>query len=136
SDFASSCVAAVAAAAPDSGAAAAVSAGAGAGVSVAVLSGAFFPQPATNANETRSTRIDANRFIRDLRVVGAARDPHACGTPYKEGMEAAPGFEPGNKGFADPRLTTWLCRHPNAIQRLSRHAVAARLHCWLQNPAA
>ena len=27
-------------------------------------------------------------------------------------MEAAPGFEPGNKGFADPRLTAWLCRHP------------------------
>src|SRR5437867_748039 len=27
-------------------------------------------------------------------------------------LEAAPGFEPGNKGFADPRLTTWLCRHP------------------------
>ena len=25
-------------------------------------------------------------------------------------LEAAPGFEPGNKGFADPRLTTWLCR--------------------------
>src|SRR6516162_11901169 len=29
-------------------------------------------------------------------------------------LEAAPGFEPGNKGFADPRLTTWLCRHPYA----------------------
>ena len=25
-------------------------------------------------------------------------------------LEAAPGFEPGNRGFADPRLTTWLCR--------------------------
>ena len=25
-------------------------------------------------------------------------------------MEATPGFEPGNQGFADPRLTTWLCR--------------------------
>ena len=25
-------------------------------------------------------------------------------------LEAAPGFEPGDKGFADPRLTTWLCR--------------------------
>ena len=22
-----------------------------------------------------------------------------------------PGFEPGNQGFADPRLTTWLCHH-------------------------
>ena len=25
----------------------------------------------------------------------------------KERLEATPGFEPGNKGFADPRLTTW-----------------------------
>ena len=25
-------------------------------------------------------------------------------------MEAAPGFEPGYEGFADPCLTTWLCR--------------------------
>ena len=24
-------------------------------------------------------------------------------------LEATPGFEPGNQGFADPRLTTWLC---------------------------
>ncbi len=26
-------------------------------------------------------------------------------------MEAVPGFEPGDKGFADPCLTTWLYRH-------------------------
>lgn len=26
------------------------------------------------------------------------------------GLEATPGFEPGNSGFADRRLTTWLCR--------------------------
>ena len=25
--------------------------------------------------------------------------------------KAPPGFEPGNKGFADLRLTTWLWRH-------------------------
>ena len=25
-------------------------------------------------------------------------------------MEATPGFEPGSEGFADPCLTTWLCR--------------------------
>ena len=27
------------------------------------------------------------------------------------GLEAAPGFEPGIRGFADRCLTTWLCRH-------------------------
>ena len=26
-------------------------------------------------------------------------------------MEVTPGFEPGNQGFADPCLTTWLCHH-------------------------
>jgi hypothetical protein len=25
-------------------------------------------------------------------------------------QEAAPGFEPGSRGFADLCLTTWLCR--------------------------
>ncbi len=29
-------------------------------------------------------------------------------------MEAPPGFEPGNQGFADPRLTTWLWRQKNS----------------------
>ena len=28
-------------------------------------------------------------------------------------LEAPPGFEPGNKGFADLCLTTWLWRHKN-----------------------
>ena len=28
-----------------------------------------------------------------------------------EKMEAATGFEPVSNGFADRRLTTWLCRH-------------------------
>ena len=26
-------------------------------------------------------------------------------------LEVTPGFEPGNEGFADPCLTTWLWRH-------------------------
>jgi hypothetical protein len=28
----------------------------------------------------------------------------------REMQEAAPGFEPGSRGFADLCLTTWLCR--------------------------
>src|SRR5512135_324951 len=30
--------------------------------------------------------------------------------PWGRRMEAAPGFEPGDKGFAVLCLTTWLCR--------------------------
>jgi len=31
------------------------------------------------------------------------------GKPYKR-LEAAPGFEPGDRGFADLRLASWLRR--------------------------
>ena len=30
---------------------------------------------------------------------------------YQHNLEVTPGFEPGNQGFADPCLTTWLCHH-------------------------
>ena len=34
-----------------------------------------------------------------------------CAVTGISSLEATPGFEPGNRGFADPCLTTWLCRH-------------------------
>ncbi len=47
-------------------------------------------------------------------------------------MEAAPGFEPGNKGFAGLCLTTWLCRPKIKMERETRFELAtstlARLH--------
>ncbi len=36
---------------------------------------------------------------------------HWTSTAYKEILKAAPGFEPGDQGFAILCLTTWLCRH-------------------------
>ena len=33
-------------------------------------------------------------------------------------LEATPRFELGNQGFADPCLTTWLCRHMERTTRL------------------
>ena len=36
--------------------------------------------------------------------------------------EAAPGFEPGSRGFADLCLTTWLCRPlSDDLRRKSEH---------------
>jgi deoxyribodipyrimidine photolyase-like uncharacterized protein len=34
-------------------------------------------------------------------------------------LEAAPGIEPGDKGFAILCLTTWLCRHVESITYLN-----------------
>ena len=35
-------------------------------------------------------------------------------------LEATIGFEPMNQGVADPRLTTWLCRHNNILVSATR----------------
>ena len=32
------------------------------------------------------------------------------------GLEARVGIEPTHKAFAEPRLTTWLPRHPRAVE--------------------
>ena len=36
---------------------------------------------------------------------------------FQDFLEAPPGFEPGDKGFADPCLTAWLWRHIHARKR-------------------
>ena len=46
---------------------------------------------------------------------------HCTGDCARNELEAAPGFEPGNKGFAVPRLTTWP-------RRLTRGGEAITLH--------
>ena len=55
-------------------------------------------------------------------------------------LEVTPGFEPGNEGFADPCLTTWLCHRVNenhyTIYRRSLSRVKCPLkrdffHCFL-----
>ncbi len=40
-------------------------------------------------------------------------------------MEATPGFEPGNQGFADPRLTTWLCRQVKKASQVTLFSFGA-----------
>ena len=40
-------------------------------------------------------------------------------------MEVTPGFEPGNQGFADPCLTTWLCRLTERALKYFKRRVGA-----------
>ena len=35
-------------------------------------------------------------------------------------LEATPRFELGHKGFADPCLTTWLCRQTRQVKKMER----------------
>ena len=42
-------------------------------------------------------------------------------------LEAATGFEPVNNGFADRRLTTWLCRLKNMEQETGFEPAAITL---------
>ena len=41
-------------------------------------------------------------------------------------MEATPGFEPGNEGFADLCLTTWLCRRNSPLLTFKRFLFVSR----------
>ena len=43
-------------------------------------------------------------------------------------LEATIGFEPMNQGFADPRLTTWLCRHIDFLEK-NRTQETGRILC-------
>ena len=43
-------------------------------------------------------------------------------------LEATIGFEPMNQGFADPRLTTWLCRHIDFFDK-NRTQETGRILC-------
>ena len=49
-------------------------------------------------------------FLRQLRTKGAKKDRRAL-LAFRRSLEVPPGFEPGNEGFADLCLTTWLWHH-------------------------
>ena len=45
-------------------------------------------------------------------------------------MEAAPGLEPGNKGFADLCLTAWLCRLEKMERETGLEPATSTLARW------
>ena len=49
-------------------------------------------------------------------------------------MEVTPGFEPGNQGFADPCLTTWLCHHLRHLYYMQTFRKSPHLFFELQCP--
>ncbi len=57
-------------------------------------------------SRTRTGTDKVRRILSPLRL--PIPPPRPC-TSHQP-LEAAPGFEPGYQGFADPCLTTWLCR--------------------------
>ena len=48
--------------------------------------------------------------------LGYTKELRKTGAPE----EATAGFEPASKGFADLRLTTWLCRHATYLYQVRR----------------
>ena len=89
------------------------------------------------SSTTQASRMERFIFIKDGAegrtrtgtVVNQPQDFKSCvsansTTPARVfGVEAAPGFEPGNKGFAVPGLTTWLCRHVHLLTTLHMQIV-------------
>ena len=66
---------------------------------------------ASGRNRTNDTRI-FSPLLYQLSYRGGLGKPRLPGeTVTLSQLEATPRFELGNQGFADPRLTTWLCRH-------------------------
>lgn len=47
-------------------------------------------------------------------------------------LEVTPGFEPGNEGFADPCLTTWLCHRVSENHYTIYRRSLSRVKCPLK----
>ena len=54
-------------------------------------------------------RLDRYPFINPIRGGHPNNHKKKTGKARLFILEVTPGFEPGNQGFADPCLTTWLC---------------------------
>ena len=72
-----------------------------------------------------------------IKISGGWRRPLAAGTQKETPaigrcffLEVTPGFEPGNQGFADPCLTTWLCHR---LYFYYMH-IWENVHTFFENP--
>ena len=67
-------------------------------------------RPCGNTNMLKYT---LNTFVLMYGICDYIRNGESIHFPLSL-LEASPRFELGNQGFADPCLTTWLCRHAGA----------------------
>ena len=86
-------------------------------------SNVFKPLPFTLGADFKSvvSTIPPPRQVHDPLRTAALKKADLEEDVMAEGAKAAPGFEPGNGGFADLCLTTWLCR------RCDRYAYVGRV---------
>ena len=80
---------------------------------------------ATSASSGESRSRTPSRTPRHCSAPSSRGAPSIDATPCageRRGLEAAPGFEPGNNGFAIRCLTTWLCRRSCGQESLSPSA--------------
>ena len=71
--------------------------------------------PASSRDKTQrsgsAAKSEEARARREESPTGKADWRFLSGADVAPKLEVTPGFEPGNQGFADPCLTTWLCHH-------------------------
>ena len=91
--------------------------------------GSFRPPPFSTVSTGRALRIRLKTRLKP--VFGHKKTPET--QAFREfWLEVTPGFEPGNEGFADPCLTTWLCHRVSENHYTIYRRSLSRVKCPLK----
>ena len=91
--------------------------------------GSFRPPPFSTVSTGRALRIRLKTRLKP--VSGHEKTPET--QAFREfWLEVTPGFEPGNEGFADPCLTTWLCHRVSENHYTIYRRSLSRVKCPLK----